>query len=183
MLILQCLLLFLKTMKLYKDICPTLISHSSAKFFSLTDWRHKRLKNKIDLLLFYKEHFYEFSESELVGTNFMLLWLSTFFSWGMHYLQHIFFNVLILFHVPVQTTAMIFLSPAMGSVRIWSFYFARKYKFKDIWPLLDLKFVKCLSEWHTSLLLEERNGAFNKETPSPLQGFEIRQCHLTLKGT
>ena len=30
----------------------------------LTDWRHKRLKNTIDLLLFYREHFYGFSESE-----------------------------------------------------------------------------------------------------------------------
>ena len=29
------------------------------KFFP-TDWRHKRLKNKIDLLLFYREHFYGF---------------------------------------------------------------------------------------------------------------------------
>ena len=33
------------------------------KFF-LTDWRHKHLKNKIDLLLFYREHFYGFSESD-----------------------------------------------------------------------------------------------------------------------
>ena len=32
----------------------------------LTDWRHKRLKNKIDLLLFYGEHFYGFSESETI---------------------------------------------------------------------------------------------------------------------
>ena len=33
--------------------------------FFLTDWRHKRLKNTIDLLLFYREHFYGFSESGL----------------------------------------------------------------------------------------------------------------------
>ena len=33
--------------------------------FFLTDWRHKRLKNTIDLLLFYGEHFYGFSESDL----------------------------------------------------------------------------------------------------------------------
>ena len=112
----------------------------------------------------------------------MLFWLSTFFSWAMHYLQHIFSDVLILFNVPVPTTAMTFLSPAMGSVRIWSFYFVRKDNFKNIWRLLDLKFVRCLSEWHTSLLLEERNGAFKKETPSLLQSFKIRQCHLTLKG-
>ena len=32
--------------------------------FFLTDWRHKRLKNTIDLLLFYREQFYGFSESE-----------------------------------------------------------------------------------------------------------------------
>ena len=34
--------------------------------FFLTDWRHKRLKNTIDLLLFYGEHFYEFSESVII---------------------------------------------------------------------------------------------------------------------
>ena len=34
------------------------------QFFFLTDWRHKRLKNTIVLLLFYGEHFYGFSESE-----------------------------------------------------------------------------------------------------------------------
>ena len=33
--------------------------------FFLTDWRHKRLRNKIDLLLFYREHFYGFSESDI----------------------------------------------------------------------------------------------------------------------
>ena len=32
--------------------------------FFLTDLRHKRLKNTIDLLLFCGEHFYGFSESE-----------------------------------------------------------------------------------------------------------------------
>ena len=31
----------------------------------ITDWRHKRLKNTIDLLLFYGEHFYQFLESDL----------------------------------------------------------------------------------------------------------------------
>ena len=115
--------------------------------FFLTDWRHKRLKNKIDLLLFYREHFYGFSESELVSTNFMLFWLATFFSLAMHYLRHIFFDVqIILFHVPLPTVAMIFLTPVMSSVRIWSFYFVRKDKFKRIWLLLDLKLVSCLSE-------------------------------------
>ena len=33
--------------------------------FFLTDWRHKRLKNIIDLLLFYGEHFYGFLESDI----------------------------------------------------------------------------------------------------------------------
>ena len=32
--------------------------------FFLIDWRHKRLKNTIDLLLFDGEHFYGFSESD-----------------------------------------------------------------------------------------------------------------------
>ena len=32
--------------------------------FFLIDWRHKRVKNKIDLLLFCREQFYGFSESE-----------------------------------------------------------------------------------------------------------------------
>ena len=31
----------------------------------LIDWRHKRLKNKTDLLLFYREHFLGFSEHDL----------------------------------------------------------------------------------------------------------------------
>ena len=35
------------------------------RIFFLTDWRHKRLKNTIDLLLFYSEHFYGFSESDI----------------------------------------------------------------------------------------------------------------------
>ena len=33
--------------------------------FFLTDWHHKRLKNTIDLLLFYGQHFYGFSENVL----------------------------------------------------------------------------------------------------------------------
>ena len=127
--------------------------HFCRNFF-LTEWRHKSLINKTDLLLFYREYFHGFSESELVSTNFMLFWLATFFSLAMHYLRHIFFDVqIILFHVPLPTAAMIFLSPAMGSVRIWSFYLVRKDKFKRIWCLLDLKLVSGLSEWNTLLLL------------------------------
>ena len=38
--------------------------------FFLKDWRHKRLKNKIDLLLFYKEHFYGFSESGIESSKY-----------------------------------------------------------------------------------------------------------------
>ena len=34
--------------------------------FFLIDWRHKRLKNIIGLLLFYGEHFYGFSESDTI---------------------------------------------------------------------------------------------------------------------
>ena len=75
-------LFFLKIMKLYKDICS---AHSHKKWkvflflmtmicmnksylcrnFLLIDWHHKRLKNTIDLLLFYGEHFYRFLEIDL----------------------------------------------------------------------------------------------------------------------
>ena len=59
-------LFFLKMMKLYKDICSAWISRTSAEsFFLLIDWRHKRLKNTIDLFLFYGEHFCGISESDL----------------------------------------------------------------------------------------------------------------------
>ena len=58
-----CLLFFLKTMKSYQDICSAWISRTSAEIFFLIDWHHKRLKNAIDLVLFYGEHFYRFSES------------------------------------------------------------------------------------------------------------------------
>ena len=40
-----------------------------SQFFFVTDLRHKRLKNTIDLLLFYGEHFYGFSESEFWMTK------------------------------------------------------------------------------------------------------------------
>ena len=36
--------------------------------FFLTDWRHKRLINTIDLLLFYGEDFYGISETDLEFT-------------------------------------------------------------------------------------------------------------------
>ena len=36
------------------------------RIFFLRDWRHKRLKNTIDILLFHWEHFCGFSESGLV---------------------------------------------------------------------------------------------------------------------
>ena len=38
----------------------------------LTDWRYKRLKNTIDLMLFYGEHFFEFLESVLGLLNYVL---------------------------------------------------------------------------------------------------------------
>ena len=56
---------FLKILKLYKDICSAWISSISTEIFFLIDWRHRGLKNAIDLLLFYREHFYGFLESEL----------------------------------------------------------------------------------------------------------------------
>ena len=37
---------------LYKDIYSAWISRTSAEIFLLKDWRHERLKNTIDLLLF-----------------------------------------------------------------------------------------------------------------------------------
>ena len=55
---------FLKMIKLCKGICSAWISRTRAIFF-LEDWRHKRLKNTIDLLLFYGEHFYGFLQSGL----------------------------------------------------------------------------------------------------------------------
>ena len=41
--------------------------YSSGNFF-LTDSRHKRLENTIDPLLFYREHFLGFLDSENLGT-------------------------------------------------------------------------------------------------------------------
>ena len=40
----------------------------------LTDWRHKRLKNTIDLLLFHGEHFYGFSESDFINPFKNISW-------------------------------------------------------------------------------------------------------------
>ena len=61
-------LFFLKTMKLYKEF----VLHEQLYFLPYfcrnifpIDWRHKRLKNTADLLIFYGEHFYGFSESDL----------------------------------------------------------------------------------------------------------------------
>ena len=34
------------------------------QYFFLTDWYHEGLKNTVDPLLFYGEHFYGFSESD-----------------------------------------------------------------------------------------------------------------------
>ena len=43
--------------------------------FYLTNWRHKRLKNAADLLLFYGEHFYRFSESVWITMNKISIYL------------------------------------------------------------------------------------------------------------
>ena len=55
--------------------------------FFLTDWRHKHLKNKIDLLVFYREHFHGISESvliffisDLIRDKKICILLSTYFS-------------------------------------------------------------------------------------------------------
>ena len=48
-------------MKLYKDICSTWISRTSADIF-FSDWRYKQ--NTIDLLLLYRERFYGLLESD-----------------------------------------------------------------------------------------------------------------------
>ena len=60
---------FLKRWNSYKDICSAWISGTSAEFFFLTGWCHKRLKNTIDLLLFYGELLYEFLESVVSATK------------------------------------------------------------------------------------------------------------------
>ena len=54
------------------------------QIFFLTDWRHKRLKNTIDLLLFYLEHFYGFSESVTIIVSFRLgtFWNKKYWSPG-----------------------------------------------------------------------------------------------------
>ena len=56
-------------MKLYKIFVLREWAVLLPNFF-LTDWRHKRLKNTIDLLLFYGEHFYGFLESEILASDF-----------------------------------------------------------------------------------------------------------------
>ena len=53
--------LFLKLMKSYKDMFCRNKSYLCQILF-LIEWRHRRLKNTIDPLLFYGEHFCGFSE-------------------------------------------------------------------------------------------------------------------------
>ena len=53
--------------------------------FFLIDWRHKRLKNIADLLLFYREHFYGFSKSDgLLLQNKCLCRISAFYQKNAH---------------------------------------------------------------------------------------------------
>ena len=54
-------LFFLRITKLSIDICSAWLSHTFAEIF-LIDWCHAHIKNTIDLLLFYGEHFYGYSE-------------------------------------------------------------------------------------------------------------------------
>ena len=56
-------------MKLDKDLCSAWISRTSAEIFFAIDWHDKRLKNTTDILLFYGEHFYGFSESDVDFVN------------------------------------------------------------------------------------------------------------------
>ena len=92
---------FLKMIKLCKGICSAWISRTRAIFF-LEDWRHKRLKNTIDLLLFYGEHFYGFSERDLCrrrkkkqkiktvrNKNIYIYWSPPFWSFMKFYFVHI----------------------------------------------------------------------------------------------
>ena len=79
----------------------------------LTDLRHQRLKIKIDLLLFYREHFYGFSENELkvkiltsvvtvfFSLNYRILWkmiylIAIYCSWKCHALFAIMVVLLLL---------------------------------------------------------------------------------------
>ena len=61
--VLECLF-FLRIMKLYRHLFYMNKSCFCRNFF-LRDWRHKRPKNTIDLLLFYGENFYGFSKRDL----------------------------------------------------------------------------------------------------------------------
>ena len=74
-LIFSCVYCFFLKRWSYTKICSAWTSRTSAEIFFLTDWRHKRLKNTIDLLLFYREHFYEFSESVLMITRPTRYWI------------------------------------------------------------------------------------------------------------
>ena len=80
----------LKMMKLYKGTCSAWISRTSAEFFFLIDWRHKRFKNTIDLFLFYGEHFYGFSESVFWKTYANGCELIVIFLQANNHMQHCF---------------------------------------------------------------------------------------------
>ena len=59
---------FLKSSLTNHSLARTWLLCSKVLLWQLTfliDWHHKRLKNKIDLLLFCGEHFYGFLESDL----------------------------------------------------------------------------------------------------------------------
>ena len=57
-------------MRLYKDVCSAWISRTAAEFFFSYVDVNKRLKNAIDLLLFYGENFCGFSESVSADARF-----------------------------------------------------------------------------------------------------------------
>ena len=58
-------LFFLKMMKLYRHLFSMNKTYFCWNFHFLVDWRHKHLKNIVDLLLFYGEHYYGFLGSDL----------------------------------------------------------------------------------------------------------------------
>ena len=56
---------FLKMMKLYRHLFCMNKTYFCRNFHFLVDWRHKHLKNIVDLLLFYGENYYGFLGSDL----------------------------------------------------------------------------------------------------------------------
>ena len=54
---------------LFFNVAGIIEKENFCRNFFLTDSRHKRLENTLDLLLLYGEHFHGFSESDNLGTS------------------------------------------------------------------------------------------------------------------